>query len=282
MGRGVETRTHTVAQRARLARPAEGENPQTRRRNAQPPPLASVYGGRSRTDPDLRLHNPVYHAPGDARTTLLRTGPQGTNSRISLPDGTQVWLNAGSTLSYKSDFNRSSRDIDLSGEAYFEVARNADLPFRVEARGCRFTVLGTKFNISAYDSEPEVLAALMEGSLRFESARDREKMMPGDLVTYDCATKQARREQVDADQYRSWIDGVIRYDAITLPALLRRLAREYDVEIDLRTAAFDNKTFRISLTEAQDIHSIMVALGDILPITVNHCGRRYCVGSKTE
>ncbi len=208
--------------------------------------------------------------------------PQGTNSRISLPDGTQVWLNAGSTLSYKSDFNRSSRDIDLSGEAYFEVARNAELPFRVEARGCRFTVLGTKFNISAYDSEPEVLAALMEGSLRFESARDREKMMPGDLVTYDCATKQARREQVDADQYRSWIDGVIRYDAITLPALLRRLAREYDVEIDLRTAAFDNKTFRISLTEAQDIHSIMVALGDILPITVNHCGRRYCVGSKTE
>ena len=137
--------------------------------------------------------------------------PQGTNSRISLPDGTQVWLNAGSTLSYKSDFNRSSRDIDLSGEAYFEVARNADLPFRVKARGCRFTVLGTKFNISAYDSEPEVLAALMEGSLRFESARDREKMMPGDLVTYDGATKKELGELVDADQYRSWIDGVIRY-----------------------------------------------------------------------
>lgn len=56
--------------------------------------------------------------------------PQGTNSRISLPDGSQVWLNAGSTLSYRSDFNHSSRDIGLSGEAYFEVARNADLPFR--------------------------------------------------------------------------------------------------------------------------------------------------------
>ena len=208
--------------------------------------------------------------------------PQGTNSRISLPDGTQVWLNAGSTLSYKSDFNRSSRNIVLSGEAYFEVARNADLPFRVQARGCTFTVLGTKFNISAYDDDPDVLAALMEGSLRFESSRENETMIPGDLVTYDCATMRARREQVDTDQFRSWIDGVIRYDAITLPALLRRLAREYDVRIELSTAAFDTKTFRISLTDAQDIESVMSALCDILPITVKRDGRHYCVDSDTR
>lgn len=146
---------------------------------------------------------------------------------------------------------------------------------------CRFTVTGTKFNISAYENEPEVLAALMEGSLLFESARERKAMKPSDLVTYDRTTERARCEQVDADQFRSWIHGVLRYDAITLPALLRRLAREYDVEIELRTAAFDKKTFRISLTEAQDIDSVMGALGDILPITVERCGRRYCVGSRT-
>ena len=186
--------------------------------------------------------------------------PQGTNSRISLPDGSQVWLNAGSTLNYRSDFNRSSRDIGLSGEAYFEVARNADLPFRVQARGCTFTVLGTRFNISAYDEDPDVLAALMEGSLQFESSRSTETMVPGDLITYDCRTMEASRRQVDTDQFRSWIDGIIRYDAISLPALLRRLAREYDVKIELCTDAFDDKTFRISLTEAQDIESIMGGL----------------------
>ena len=187
--------------------------------------------------------------------------PQGTNSRISLPDGSQVWLNAGSTLNYRSDFNRSSRDIGLSGEAYFEVARNADLPFRVQARGCTFTVLGTRFNISAYDEDPDVLAALMEGSLQFESSRSTETMVPGDLITY---------------QFRSWIDGIIRYDAISLPALLRRLAREYDVKIELCTDAFDDKTFRISITEAQDIESIMGGLCDILPISVRRdtCGYR--------
>ena len=203
--------------------------------------------------------------------------PQGTHSRISLPDGTQVWLNAGSALSYGSSFNETSREVSLSGEAYFEVARHAALPFRVEARGCTFTVLGTKFDISAYAEDPAVTAALLEGALRFESEDKQEAMTPGDLVTYDCATATVRREQVDVRQYRAWIDGVIRYDAITLPSLLRRLAREYDVEIDLRTRRFDDTTFRISLSSAQNIKSVMRALCDILPISVSCEGCRYVV-----
>ncbi|WP_278845328.1 FecR family protein [Alistipes communis] len=203
--------------------------------------------------------------------------PQGTHSRISLPDGTQVWLNAGSALSYGSSFNETSREVSLSGEAYFEVARHAALPFRVEARGCTFTVLGTKFDISAYAEDPTVTAALLEGALRFESEDKQEAMTPGDLVTYDCATATVRREQVDVRQYRAWIDGVIRYDAITLPSLLRRLAREYDVEIDLRTRRFDDTTFRISLSSAQNIKSVMRALCDILPISVSCEGCRYVV-----
>lgn len=203
--------------------------------------------------------------------------PQGTHSRISLPDGTQVWLNAGSALSYGSSFNETSREVSLSGEAYFEVARHAALPFRVEARGCTFTVLGTKFDISAYAEDPAVTAALLEGALRFESEDKQEAMTPGDLVTYDCATATVRREQVDVRQYRAWIDGVIRYDAITLPSLLMRLAREYDVEIDLRTRRFDDTTFRISLSSAQNIKSVMRALCDILPISVSCEGCRYVV-----
>ena len=174
-------------------------------------------------------------------------------------------------------WNETSREVSLSGEAYFEVARHAALPFRVEARGCTFTVLGTKFDISAYAEDPAVTAALLEGALRFESEDKQEAMTPGDLVTYDCATATVRREQVDVRQYRAWIDGVIRYDAITLPSLLRRLAREYDVEIDLRTRRFDDTTFRISLSSAQNIKSVMRALCDILPISVSCEGCRYVV-----
>lgn len=206
--------------------------------------------------------------------------PQGTRSHITLYDGTQVWLNAGSTMSYTSGFNNTSRDIRLSGEAYFEVARNEKLPFRVEARGCMLTVLGTRFNVSAYDEDPTVQAALIEGSLRFESVQGCETMTPDDLVTYDCASRSMCREQVDAGQFCSWIDGNIRYDAITLPALLRKLAREHAAAIELRTTDFDTKTFRISLTQAQDIESILNGLCDILPITVKRDENGYHVYSR--
>lgn len=183
----------------------------------------------------------------------------------------------GIGVELRIEFQRNLARGLLSGEAYFEVARHAALPFRVEARGCTFTVLGTKFDISAYAEDPAVTAALLEGALRFESEDKQEAMTPGDLVTYDCATATVRREQVDVRQYRAWIDGVIRYDAITLPSLLRRLAREYDVEIDLRTRRFDDTTFRISLSSAQNIKSVMRALCDILPISVSCEGCRYVV-----
>ena len=201
---------------------------------------------------------------------------RGRRTQCLFQDGTVAHLNSESKIHYPVKFGLFERRIQLEGEAYFEVARKADLPFRVQARGCTFTVLGTRFNISAYDEDPDVLAALMEGSLQFESSRSTETMVPGDLITYDCRTMEASRRQVDTDQFRSWIDGIIRYDASSLPALLRRLAREYDVKIELCTDAFDDKTFRISLTEAQDIESIMGGLCDILPISVRRdtCGYR--------
>lgn len=269
----LEARPCSAGRRARFARFAEAEDSAA----ASAAPSVAAYLGCGRgagARLDARAASPSGRK---ARTVFTVEAPQGTHSRISLPDGTQVWLNAGSALSYGSSFNETSREVSLSGEAYFEVARHAALPFRVEARGCTFTVLGTKFDISAYAEDPAVTAALLEGALRFESEDKQEAMTPGDLVTYDCATATVRREQVDVRQYRAWIDGVIRYDAITLPSLLRRLAREYDVEIDLRTRRFDDTTFRISLSSAQNIKSVMRALCDILPISVSCEGCRYVV-----
>ena len=208
--------------------------------------------------------------------------PLGTNSRISLPDSTLVWLNAGSTMTYSSGFNKSSRDITLCGEAYFEVAKNPELPFKVITRNCTFTVLGTKFNITAYENDSEVLAALMDGSLQFESERKKDTMVPGDLIIYDCKTRLSRREQVDVEQFRAWTRGVIRYDATTLPILFKRLSREYNVEIELRTEALSNRVFRVSLNNAENIDTIMNALCEILPITVKRQGKHFWVDRRTD
>jgi len=230
----------------------------------------------------LSTSTALYLSQPAANQQFTVESPLGTCSRISLPDSTQVWLNAGSVLRYDSGFNSSSRDITLKGEAYFEVTRNTRLPFRVMTQECTFTVLGTKFNISAYEGDPDVFAALMEGSLHFESAAGSDTMSPGDLITYNCATGRASRERANVEQFRAWIDGTIRYDAVTLPALLRRLAREYNVGIELCTSAFDYKTFRVSLTNTENIETVFKALGEILPITVERRGNHYYVDRRTE
>ena len=218
VGELLEARPCSAGRRARFARFAEAEDSAA----ASAAPSVAAYlgcgrGAGARLDARARISFRQKGPNSFLRSRRRRARTAG----ISLPDGTQVWLNAGSALSYGSSFNETSREVSLSGEAYFEVARHAALPFRVEARGCTFTVLGTKFDISAYAEDPAVTAALLEGALRFESEDKQEAMTPGDLVTYDCATATVRREQVDVRQYRAWIDGVIRYDAITLPSLLQ-------------------------------------------------------------
>lgn len=204
--------------------------------------------------------------------------PMGTHSKISLPDGTRVWLNAGSVLSYDSGFNKTARDIRLNGEAYFEVAHNKEKPFKVLANGCSFVVLGTKFNINAYDDDPVVQTVLIEGSLRFETPLSKDVMIPGDMISWNPSEGTYNKEKVNAGQYRSWISGNIVYDSITLPALLKRLSREYGVRICLDTDRFNGKSIRVSYADGESVDSILSALCRILPIEVTQRDGEYHVG----
>ena len=203
----------------------------------------------------------------------------GTHSRLSLPDGTSVWLNAGSKLAYSSEFGKSDRDISLVGEAYFEVARNEDLPFNVDAGGCRFTVLGTKFDIQAYGGDENVTAVLMQGSLRCELDDKVEIMSPGDRVVADGANGFVK-DRVNAEQYRSWTDGLLCYDKIELPVLIKRLSREYNVEIVLNTDAFDHRTLHVSFANDVPLETILKAVSETVPIKVTVSGKKYTIDIK--
>ncbi len=214
----------------------------------------ALYGNTERTEAEKQV--------------FAVEAPMGAHSKISLPDGTQVWLNAGSVLSYDSDFNRSTRDISLNGEAYFEVMHDADKPFRVSVGSCSFTVLGTKFNINAYEDDSMVQTVLMEGSLRFESELAQDIMVPGDMISWDPSEKTCSKEKVNANQYRSWVNGFILYDSITLPALLKRLSREYNINISLETDKYSDRSFRVSYTNGESVDAILSSLCHIIPIHV--------------
>lgn len=206
----------------------------------------------------------------------------GCQTRSELPDGTFVVLNSGSSLSYASDFNRKSRYVTLSGEGYFEVASNPDKPFVVSAAGCKFTVLGTKFNISAYDTDDAAVAALVQGSLLVSGDKESVMMKPGEITSINLETSSMTKTEGDVRRYTSWLQGFHRYDNIRLTELVSRLSREYNADIQLTDGGMDELSVRISFKLTDPLEDILASLSEITPIEVSKADGKYIIKQSTN
>lgn len=165
---------------------------------------------------------------------------RGGQYRVTLADGTKVWLNAASSIRYPVSFTGRQRVVQITGEVYFEVAKNAALPFIVRISpsasgdgGGEIRVLGTHFNVNAYDDDNTVKVALLEGSIKVETvsgARDAALMRPGQQAQLD---KQGtiRLEEADVDDVVCWKDGFFSFRNDNLEEVMRKLSRWYNVEV---------------------------------------------------
>lgn len=204
--------------------------------------------------------------------------PAGGRTDIALPDGTRVMLNAGSRLSYTSEFNKRTRDVFLSGEGYFEVAHDKDRPFNVNTGKCTVMVLGTKFDISAYEQDDETFTALVEGSILFKAGDEETLVSPGELVTI--GDKGLTKEVVDVRDYCGWITGIIKYNNISFSSLLKRLEREYDTNLILEDKSLGDRTIRVSFSKDDSVDMILKVLSDILPISIHKGNKVYYINQK--
>jgi ferric-dicitrate binding protein FerR (iron transport regulator) len=155
---------------------------------------------------------------------------------LTLSDGTRVWLNTESTLTYPVVFNGKERRVTISGEAYFEVSPNADKPFLVTRGNDEVTVLGTHFNFRAYGDEEEVKVALLEGSVKVSelSTRDSKIISPGEQVSvaqHTSAPELKVRENVDLDIVTAWKNGIFHFDQEGITDIMLQLGRWYDVDV---------------------------------------------------
>ena len=189
--------------------------------------------------------------------------PYGEKSKMTLADGTVVWLNAGSVLKYSDKFNERNRKVILSGEAYFEVTKKEKAKFTVQTCGYDVVVKGTKFDVSAY---PEGIVEIHHGEQRIE-------MTPGEFVKLDMATGKITRTRNDVKQWKAWSENRIEFEDITLKELIAKLSRQYDVNISLESEQVGAKRFRISLRNRETIGEVMAALQEIIPITVERRGK---------
>lgn len=159
---------------------------------------------------------------------------KGEKSKLMLPDGTEVWLNSASSIKYSSDYGSKNRNIEMTGEAYFHVKKNQDLPFLVEADGFHVQALGTKFVVSSYRSEKELYAVLLEGKISFEQEKTMEKhiLQPHQKITFSKQTKQTKiTDEESTDYYINWKNGEIRFQDQTFEDIAQKLERSFNMHI---------------------------------------------------
>jgi ferric-dicitrate binding protein FerR (iron transport regulator) len=158
--------------------------------------------------------------------------PRGGQFQITLPDGTQVWLNALSSLRFPTVFNGNNRTVELTGEAYFEVQQNAAKPFMVKVAGMQIDVLGTSFDVMAYPDEKQIQTTLIEGAVKVSAQGQVKMLQPGQQSQLEKDGKLNLLATTDVESVIAWKNGYFKFNQADLQTVMRQLARWYDVDVN--------------------------------------------------
>lgn len=169
--------------------------------------------------------------------------PRGAAYSLDLADGTKVWLNSDSYLRFPVVFPKDGREVELTGEAYFEVARDEKRPFTVKVGENRIEVLGTHFNISAYGKEEGIFTTLAEGSVRVKTSNQETVLIPGEQAGMSWEGNDLEVRKVDVTLYTSWHLGVYEFRNAPLTEIADYLMRWYDIEILFQSENIKHKRF---------------------------------------
>lgn len=188
---------------------------------------------------DVRQQETSADDPVEMQTVSV---PRGKDFRLTLADGTEVWLNAGSTLRYPSRFTKQERLVELQGEAYFRVAKDKEHPFVVKSGEAVTQVLGTQFNFRAYRDE-ETHVTLVSGSVKVTGRQGRSAVLrPGQDLSYTPDGQEQVRE-VNTECYTAWTEGFFYFEEAPLEEIMRTLGRWYNVSVRFDTPAVSKLHF---------------------------------------
>ena len=228
--------------------------------------------------------------PGYKNGLSTITAPLGSKTTMTLPDGTRIWLNAGSTLKYTEQFNRQNREVDLEGEAYFDVAKNSRLPFIVAASNTKIKAVGTAFNVKAYPEEKRVETTLVKGLIEIERTGFKERILlkPNQKIIFfnpslnnspktnqpyssnykknslsnEMVSKNVTLDkEIDTEIETCWKDGKLIFEREPLINLVTRLERRYDVHFTftcekLKTYKYTGTFNDVSLEQIMEAMSL--------------------------
>lgn len=191
--------------------------------------------------------------------------PRGGQYQVKLEDGTQVYLNAASSLKYPTRFGEESRTVELTGEAYFEIAADRDRPFYVISQNQKITVLGTKFNVSAYEDEPLITTTLMEGAVRVGSLINNksQQLKPGQQSIYSLSDGRLSVQPANMRTVSAWYRGYFDFTDQNIRSVMPQIARWYDVEVVFQSAVSDQllEGDVSRFDKVEDVLAVLSAIG---------------------
>ncbi|PST82511.1 anti-sigma factor [Pedobacter yulinensis] len=201
--------------------------------------------------------------PGSAPQFNTIETPRGGQYEVVLPDGTHVWLNALSALTFPTHFSGREREVTLRGEAYFEVARNKHLPFRVNTDRQDIEVLGTHFNINSYQDEQTVRTTLVEGSVKVipADAALAVVLRPGQQAVLRHQKPEVRT--VDTDMVLGWKKGYFVFSNNDLESIMRQVSRWYDVDVEFKNNSLRKRLFSGTVSRFENASQVL----DLLELT---------------
>ncbi len=182
----------------------------------------------------------VYHFSGNKNQQIPDSAPEfntittpvGGQYQVELEDGTKVWLNSMSSLRFPVAFNGNERNVELTGEAYFEVAKNKYKPFNVQAAGTRVQVLGTHFNINAYKDNEYLTATLLEGSVRMVHGSAMTVLTPGQQGKITTSGNQIEVKDADIEETMAWKNGLFVFHDENIVNIMKQVSRWYDIDVE--------------------------------------------------
>lgn len=187
------------------------------------------------------------------------TTPHGRQFELELNDGTRVWLNSSSSIKFPVVFAANERRIEISGEVYFEVAKNPSAPFIVKVNNQEVQVLGTHFNVMAYPDEEYVATTLVEGSVIFNNQDQKIKLQPGQQ-SRSYQNGNLKKLEVETDEYTAWKRGFFQFKGYSIKSVMRQLERWYDIEAVEYKTSQDEEEFFAEIRKDSKLSDVLKAL----------------------
>ncbi len=216
--------------------------------------------------------------------TIVKTTPRGEKSRVILPDGSIVHLNAESSISYSENFS-ADRNLDLVGEAFFEVTKDSLKPFVVHTQNLSTTALGTSFNIQAYPDLGKVQISLATGKVLIKDSLTEKQiiMNPKESTSHINGQPLLRKEQVDINEILLWKEGILHFDKTPFPEVLKTLERWYGTHIKV-TGVENIPDFKCSGTfkPRENLHNVLDVLGYSLEFSYSTTGSQTTILFNSE